>query len=424
MRILIATDAFPPVSGGSGWSTYELARGLRGRGHHIVIVRTYSERDPIPSEYDGFVVNGFPAFAPPVPFLRNYFRNERLYERLSRHLIDVIKKEKIDLIHAQHVLSGPPSVMAAQRTGIPSVCTVRDYWPLCYWNDLLSDPQQGSLCPGCSASAMTSCLRPRAGAAWPITLPLIPYMRANLKRKQTNLARADAIVAVSRQVAADLRHRAPELAHARIEIVPNGMDVAGVRAIVKASARPLTQPYALFVGKLATNKGVTSLVEVAKRARLQMPLVLIGDGPERAAIERAAEEAKCDVRLLGWLDRQEVFRWLHHATLLVFPSNCPETLSRVLIEASALSVPIAAINTGGTADIIVDEETGLLSTSVAGLAEDVARLAADSSLRARLGDAAAKRAASHFDIPVVLARMEALYQELVAAPHRTQNAIA
>jgi glycogen(starch) synthase len=36
MRIVLATDAFPPVCGGSGWSTYELARGLRSRGHTAV----------------------------------------------------------------------------------------------------------------------------------------------------------------------------------------------------------------------------------------------------------------------------------------------------------------------------------------------------------------------------------------------------
>ena len=39
MRVLLATDAFPPVCGGSGWSTYELARGLRARGHDVLIVQ-------------------------------------------------------------------------------------------------------------------------------------------------------------------------------------------------------------------------------------------------------------------------------------------------------------------------------------------------------------------------------------------------
>jgi len=425
MRILIATDAFPPVSGGSGWSTYELARGLRAAGHEIFVVKPYSERDPIPQSYDGFAVTGFPAFAPPVPFLRNYFRNERLYQRLSSHLVELVQREHIDLIHAQHVLTGTPSVMAATRTGIRSVCTVRDYWPLCYWSDLLVDPDAGSLCPGCSASAMTRCLKPRTGPAWPLTLPAIPYMRANLGAKQIGLSGADAIVAVSGYVAATLGERAPALARSRIEVIPNGVDVSAVRAQVEPLPRPIPHPYALFVGKLAKNKGVNALVQVVQRARLEMPMVVIGDGPERASVEKAAIAAGRDVRVLGWLDRNEVFRWLRHAAVLVFPSTWPEPLSRVLIEASALSVPIAAMNTGGTPDIIVDGETGLLSASIAELADDVARLASDGQLRARLGAGAAKRADAVFDIPTVIARMDALYRELAStSPSRNQNAIA
>ena len=424
MRILIATDAFPPISGGSGWSTYELARGLRARGHDVFIVRTYSERDPIPGDYDGFAVSGFPAFAPPIPFVRNYIRNERLYDRLSRHLAEIIKKEKIELIHAQHVLTGPASIMAARTAGIPSVCTVRDYWPVCYWGDLLADPDAGLVSPACSAAEMARCLRPRTGVAWPAALAAIPYMRANLRHKQETLARADVIVAVSNYVTAALRERAPDLQRSRIESIPNGVDVTAVRSQADATPRPLAEPYALFVGKLAKNKGAQALVEAATRARLQMPLVVIGDGPERGSIERDAKAGGLDVRIQGWRDRRDVFQWLRHAELLMFPSVWPEPLSRVLIEASALSVPIAAINTGGTADIVVNEESGLLSTSVTALAEDVARLASDAELRARLGDAAAKRAAAQFDISVVTGRVEALYKDLVAGSRPNRHAIA
>ena len=417
MRILIATDAFPPVSGGSGWSTYELANGLRTHGHHIVLVQTYRDGSSVPRDYDGFEVLGFPAFAPPVPFLRNYFRNERLYGRLAEFLRDVIHREKIDVIHGQHVLTGPASVRAAHAADIPSICTVRDYWPVCYWNDILQDPHARCICPGCSASAMTRCLPPRAGPAWPLTLPMIPYMRANLRGKQRLLGGADAIVAVSRQVAADLRQRVPRFQRARIETIPNAVDVSAVRARALASGRPMAEPYALFVGKLARNKGVDYLVDVAERAALDMPLVVVGDGAARASVSEAAARARRDVRLLGWRDREEVFRWLHHASFLIFPSNCPETLSRVLIEASALCVPIAAMNTGGTSDIVVNEETGLLSSSWMELATDVARLARDAPLRQRLGTAAGKRAESHFDVPVVVTRMEQLYRD-VTIRHR------
>jgi glycogen(starch) synthase len=271
---------------------------------------------------------------------------------------------------------------------------------------------------------MTRCLRPRTGLAWAATLPAIPYMRANLRHKQASLADAESVVAVSRHVASALRERASEFRCSRIDTIPNGVDVPGVRAAADATARPLSERYALFVGKLAKNKGAHALVEVAAQARLEMPLVIIGDGAERRSVEQAAAAARRDVRIMGWLDRAEVFRWLRHAELLVFPSVWPEPLSRVLIEASALSVPIAAMNTGGTADIIIDHETGLLSTSVSGLAEDVARLASDTALRARLGSAAATRASAQFDIPVVIGRMEALYRDLLAAPPGTHHAIA
>jgi glycosyltransferase involved in cell wall biosynthesis len=423
MRILIATDAFPPNAGGSGWSTYELARGLRMRGHHVGLVRTYSETDPRPEAYDGFAVDGFPAFAPPVPFLRNYVRNERLYQRLGRYLARVIKDENIDLVHGQHVLTGPASIIAARIAGVPSVCTVRDYWPICYWGDILANPGSGALCPGCSASAMTRCLRPRTGVAWPATLPLIPYMRGNLRRKQASLADADVVVAVSGYVAEALRKREPQLGRARIEVIPNGVDIASIRADSGMSSRPMSERYALFAGKLAKNKGAHMLVDIVERARLDLPLVVVGDGPERGFLEQAARAARRDIRFVGWQDRRVVFRWLRHADVLLFPSIWPEPLSRVLIEASALGVPIAAIESGGTADIVEDGETGLLSTSATGLADAVARLASDGELRARLGRAAAHRAATHFDMAVVIGRMEALYQKVIAA-RRQQHAIA
>ena len=411
MRILIATDAFPPICGGSGWSTYELARGLRRRGHEIVVVQPYEDRPP--PEYDGFNVIGFRSPAPSIPFVRNYFRNERLYRRLSAYLAGVIRRERIDIVHAQHQLTGPAAIRAAHAAAVPAICTIRDYWPMCYWGDLVRDPAAGDLCPGCSTSAMTRCLKPRGGAVWPLSLPMIPYMQSNLAAKQYDVASADAIVAVSRYVAEALRHRAA-LSGVRIETLPNGVDIAQMRAQVRASARPLSEPYAIFIGKLAHNKGVDALVDVVKRAKLRMPLVVIGDGPARASLIAAATDAAADVRVLPWLGRDDVFRWLGYAAMLVFPSNWPEPLSRVLIEASALSVPIAAMNTGGTSDVIVDERTGLLSSSIHELADDVARLAADESLRQRLGKAAGERAELLFDIHVVVDEIQRLYADVVA----------
>jgi glycogen(starch) synthase len=416
LNILVPTDAFPPICGGSGWSTYELARGLRALGHAVTIVqpRPGTPAGARERAYDGFRVLELGAPAPPIPYVRNYFKNERLYGTLADFLADLIGRERIDLVHGQHVLTCVPSVEAARRAAVPVVCTVRDYWPVCYWSDLIHTNHGLALCPGCSAAMMTRCVRPHAGALWPAALPMIPYMRSNLARKRRGLAGADAIVAVSSTIAADVRARAPEIAATRLEIIPNPVNIAGLRAAAAAATPPLPGPYALYLGKLAPNKGSAVLVETVERARLDWPLVVAGDGPDRDALRAAAVRSDRDVRLIGWIDQGAAAAWMAHASMLIFPSRGPESLSRVLIEASALGVPIAAMNTGGTPDIVADEQTGLLSATPEELADDVRRLRADDGLRRRLGAAAMARAESRFDSAAVVARIERLYRELAA----------
>lgn len=420
MRILLTTDSFPPHCGGSGWSTFEVAKGLRARGHDVAVLQPMTTIHACCTrDYEGFTVIEIPVTAPEVPFLRNYVKNERLYRWLSDIIRREIETHRIDLVHAQHVMTGPPSIAAAHALKRPVVCTVRDYWPVCYWSDLIYDRAADDLCPACTPGMMCRCVRPRAGALWPLALPLIPYMRANLARKRAALADADAVVAVSSTLARDLRARAPELADTRIEVVPNPIDFAALDAeepSLRASPSPLADRYILYAGKLAPNKGVAKLLEALEtmtRAALRMPLVLVGDGPDRSILEADASRRGLDARFTGWLPREEVWRWMAHASLLAFPSHGPESLSRVLLEASALGVPIAAMDTGGTRDIITPHQTGLLSSAIEDFARDLGRLAGDRVLADALGAAARRHAREMFDVRIVAERLERLYRELL-----------
>jgi glycogen(starch) synthase len=414
MKILIPTDSFPPLCGGSGWSTYTLAAGLRRRGHDVTVVQPKpgSPKGVRTRSYEGIPVIEFGTAGSPIPFVRNYLKNERLYASFGAFLLELIRLERFDIVHGQHVMTCVPSVDAAKTAGIPSVCTVRDYWPVCYWADMIHTKAGGELCPGCTPGMMSQCVRPRAGALWPFAIPLIPYMRANLARKRIGLAAADAVIAVSSTIATDLRDRAPELAGTRMEIIPNPVDIAHLRKRAAFAEAPVDGPYALYLGKLAPNKGTSHLIDIVENAQLDWPLMVVGDGPHRAALESRAAASTRQVRFAGWVDRDAAIAWLAHASLLVFPSRGPESLSRVLIEASALGVPIAAMNTGGTPDIVIDNETGLLSETAAGLAADVRRLRDDASLRSRLGAAAKHHVDARFDAPSVVARIEKLYEDL------------
>src|SRR5262249_62312513 len=100
MKSLIATDAFPPVCGGSGWSTYELARGLRARGHTVSIVQPRPGTSARIGEtiYDGFTVRQFGALAPDIPYVRNYFKSEALTRSLTPYLTTLLKGEPHDIV--------------------------------------------------------------------------------------------------------------------------------------------------------------------------------------------------------------------------------------------------------------------------------------------------------------------------------------
>jgi glycosyltransferase involved in cell wall biosynthesis len=368
--------------------------------------------------YDGFRVREFGAPAPNVPYLRNYYKSEKLTASLTDYLLTLLRTDPQDIVHAQHVMTTLAGIAAAKSAGVPAVATVRDYWPVCYWSDLLQKIEGLDLCPACTSANMRLCIQPRAGAAWPAALPMIPYMRANLDAKRAGLARADAVIAVGSRIASDLRARAPELADTRIEVIPNPVNVAALRRAGSGQLETGSAPYALYLGKLAPNKGTRYLVDVVTKANLDWTVIVAGDGPDRAALEENARASGRPIEFRGWVDKEESTRLLAGASMLIFPSRGPESLSRVLIEASALAVPIAAMDTGGTRDIVEPDVTGLLSRTPDELARDVSRLRHDPALRARLGEAAQRKVEREFDADAVVARVERLYEDLTRMNER------
>ena len=404
------------MCGGSGWSTWELTRGLIGRGHHVEVVKVDTRATVsrvADRSYEGVPVTHYRRPATNLPFVRNLVKNERLWAELTSYLTERLRAERFDIVHGQHVMTTVPAIRAGALAGTPVVATVRDYWPVCYWSDLIYDPSSPHLCPKCTTTMMTRCVRPRAGAATPAAWPLIPYMRRNLRTKRTTLAQADAVIAVSHAIAGDLQARAPELAGTPLYTIPNPVDLAPLDDAFEYAPRPMAEPYVLYAGKLATNKGVQFLLEALQQAGITLPLVIAGDGPLRAALESEARARGLSLRVLGWINRSETLGWMRHATLLAFPSYGPESLSRVLLEASVLGVPIAAMDTGGTRDIIQPGVTGLLSSTREEFARDLARLAEDDVLRRTLGTAARADVRHRFAAASVVERVEQVYRSLL-----------
>ena len=185
-------------------------------------------------------------------------------------------------------------------------------------------------------------------------------------------------------------------------------------------------PYALYLGKLAPNKGTTHLVDVVERAGSATGR---SSSPATGRIARGARGGGVAIaprHSHGRLGRsgEQTVAWLAHASLLIFPSRGPESLSRVLLEASALGVPIAAMNTGGTPDII-DARSHRPAVGDAGGARRRCRAGCGRTRRCGGGSARPRGGTTErsFDAPAVVARVERLYADLLGEAAAVMRAL-
>lgn len=408
MRLLIATDSFPPDCGGSGWSTFHLCRALRDAGHELEIVKP----DPAVAglrrrTVDGLAVVDFGFRHLDVPLVRAATR-AGMIGRLAVHLAARVRDGRFALVHGQHWTSGLAAVRAAAAADVPSVVTVRDYWPTCYFTTW---HVAGQKCPDCSVAKMAACMRAKAPHAYWAALPLVPWMRTSVRARQDALRRASAVIAVSRFVAEEVVR--PIAGEERTRVVPNPIDRAAVESALAGPApEGLPERFLLFAGKLTAEKGARLAVDAAALSR-RLPLVVVGAGPERAPLERQARDRGADVRWYPWLDNAELLRVMARATVLLAPSLWPEPLSRTVLEAMAIGVPVVATDVGGIRDQIDDGRSGrIVRAEARALADAADALAADEHERRRLADAARAEVVRRFDRAVVVRQMESLYRAL------------
>jgi len=175
----------------------------------------------------------------------------------------------------------------------------------------------------------------------------------------------------------------------------------------------------LHVGRLVEKKGTSLLLrafaEVARR-RPEARLVVIGDGPLSARLQREAGER---VEFTGALPPDAVARWMGRAWLLAAPSvtaadGDSEGLPTVVCEAAAASLPVVASDHSGLPEAVADGETGFVvpEGDAAALAERLDALLASPELRARMAGAARRLAEERFDCVRQIAALEDLYDRL------------
>jgi glycosyltransferase involved in cell wall biosynthesis len=132
-----------------------------------------------------------------------------------------------------------------------------------------------------------------------------------------------------------------------------------------------TSDYALFVGRLSAEKGLSTLLAGWQRLGNLVPLLLVGDGPLRAELEASAcRRGLSNISFCGQWTHGRVIQTMKGARFLAFPSEWYETFGLVVAEAFACGLPVICSRLGAMEEIVEDGRTGLHFTP--GDAEDLA----------------------------------------------------
>ena len=368
MKVVVVSGIWPPDVGGPASHAPALALALTARGHEVEVVTT-AAAEPSPRAYPvRWVSRRLPAPLRHLAVVREVHRAARRAERV--YATTMVRRAALGALLARRPLV---------------VKLVAD------------EAFERARRAGRFAGSLEEYQRSRRGG------PRDRILRAT---RTAALRRARRVIvprAYLREIAIGWG-----LAPERLLVVPNpAPELPGLPSRAEARAMLGIGGFALgAAGRLTAQKALGDALEALARVP-GVELLVLGDGPERAALERHTVELGLSerVRFLGAGQREDVlvlFRAVDGALLTSAWENLPHTL----LEALSVGTPVIATAVGGIPEVVVDGENGLLvpAHDVDAIAGAIERLAADDTLRASLA-ASARPSVEELSEERVLARI-------------------
>jgi N-acetyl-alpha-D-glucosaminyl L-malate synthase BshA len=363
-----------PTFGGSGVVATELGKALAKEGHKTHFI-TYSQ----PSRLDFLNENLF--------YHEVNIRSYPLFEyapyelALASKMVDVVKNEKLDLLHVHYAIPHASAAYMAKQ--------------------ILKT--QGIVIPVVTTLHGTDITLVGKDASYE---PVVTF----------SINQSDGVTAVSE----DLRRETYESFRITtdIEVIPNFIDLEKFKKQKKDHFKkaicPQGEALIVHTSNFRKVKRVTDVIRIFANIHKEIPskLLMIGDGPERVRAEALCRELGIcdDVRFLGKLEAVEEV--LSVADLFLMPSE-KESFGLAALEAMACEVPVISSNTGGLPELNIQGGTGFLSN--VGDIEDMTKkslIVLDKDNLPRFKQNALNRA-KEFDITRILPLYESYYQQVM-----------
>ena len=377
MRPLSIAMVCYPALGGSGVVAAELARGLAARGHRVHVLAT-AFPDRAAGELGGTGELRFERIDVPTSPV---FEHGPYCLAVASRIVELVRQGPIDVVHLHYAVPHAASALLATQ--------------------VLGDAAPASVLTlhGTDATRL---------ASHPSVHPVTAFA----------IAACDAITVPSHYLRREAAERY-ELPAARIQVIPNFVDLERFAPVPREPGEPVL----FHVSNFRPIKRPVELAEVLARVRRTLParMVLVGDGPERAAVAARAAALGVDGAMTFLGRRTDFAGLLGQADAFVLTSES-ESFGVAALEAMAAGVPVFGYRVGGLPEVVCDGAGALVPLGdLDALAAAIVDGIGDPARRDALGRAARACAEQEHAAERALATYEALYRRLIAGQARSRG---
>lgn len=371
---------------------FEQERQLLERAGHQVVLYRRSNTD----------VDSYPGVK------RLVLLQKAIWNSSSRdEFAELLAREKPDVVHVHNtwVMISPAIYSACRQAGVPVVQTLHNYRLLCPVGTFYRD---GHVCEECVEHSLWRSIRNgcyRDSRSETAAVGLMLAVHRNRHTWENDVTSYIVLTEFARRKF--LNGGLPE---DKIFVKPNFVD-----------PDPLPQAgrgeYAVFAGRLAPERRVSTLLDAWTLLRSRVPLKIVGGGEERAHLQQKADWKKLDmVEFTGLLPHDQTVEAIKRARFLIFASEWYETFGLTMIEAFAAGVPVICSRLGAMQEIVEDGRTGLHFTpgDYCDLAEKVEWAWNHSERMEEMGKAARKEYESKYTAEANYPRLMEIYEQAIA----------
>jgi glycosyltransferase involved in cell wall biosynthesis len=299
-----------------------------------------------------------------IPYVRSNMElhNPSLLDRIAiaprmvwssksrREFAAILDERKPDIVHIHNtfMVISPSIYSACSERDIPVVQTLHNFRLLCPGASFFRD---GGICVECMDQGLLQSVRHgcfRNSRAATASVALMLSLHRALDTWRGSVTRFITLTEFAKQMFV-----AAGFPSDKIVVKPNFADP-------DPRERAGFGEYALYIGRFLENKGAQVLVNAWKRLAAQYPLHIVGEGPERPALEAQARELQLpNVTFRGRLSHAEVIETIKGARFTIVPSRLYEGLPMCIVESFACGTPVLCSRLGGMIETVEDHSTGL-----------------------------------------------------------------